>query len=52
MKIDEVAKGLEAGNGRRRQPLIDAGLRLAGLSAAASATNSLKIRKNENKSTR
>ena len=33
MKIDEVAKGLEAGNGRlvRRQPLIDPGLRLAGL---------------------
>ena len=32
MKIDEVAKGLEAGNGRlvRRQPLIDPGLRLAG----------------------
>lgn len=34
MKVDEVAKGLEAGNGRlvRRQPLIDPGLRLAGLS--------------------
>lgn len=32
MKVDEVAKGLEAGNGRlvRRQPLIDPGLRLAG----------------------
>ena len=32
MKIDEVAKGLEAGDGRlvRRQPLIDPGLRLAG----------------------
>jgi putative component of membrane protein insertase Oxa1/YidC/SpoIIIJ protein YidD len=32
MKVDEVAKGLEAGNGRlvRCQPLIDPGLRLAG----------------------
>ena len=30
MKVDEVAKGLEAGNGLlvRRQPLIDPGLRL------------------------
>jgi hypothetical protein len=30
--VDEVAKGLEAGNGRacRRQPLFYAGLRLAG----------------------
>ena len=34
MKVDEVAKGLEAGDGRlvRRQSLIDPGLRLAGLS--------------------
>ena len=34
MKVDEVAKGLEAGEGPacRRQPLIDPGLRLAGLS--------------------
>jgi hypothetical protein len=32
MKIDEVAKGLEAGNGLacRRQPLIDPDFRLAG----------------------
>ena len=32
MKVDEVAEGLEAGDGRlvRRQPLIDPGLRLAG----------------------
>lgn len=32
MKIDKVAKGLEAGDGRtfKRQPLIDPGLRLAG----------------------
>ena len=32
VKVDEVAKGLEAGDGRlvRRQPLIDPGLRLAG----------------------
>ena len=32
MNIDEVAKGLEAGNERlvRGQPLIDPGLRLAG----------------------
>ena len=32
MKVNEVAEGLEAGNGRlvRRQPLIDPGLRLAG----------------------
>ena len=32
MKVDEVAKGLEAGDGRsvRRQPRIDPGLRLAG----------------------
>jgi hypothetical protein len=31
MKVDEVAKGLEAGNGRlvRRQPLNDPGLGLA-----------------------
>jgi hypothetical protein len=32
VQIDEIAKGLEAGNGRLvwRQPLIDPGLRLAG----------------------
>ena len=32
MKVNEVAKGLEAGDGRlvRREPLIDPGLRLAG----------------------
>ena len=32
IKVNEVTKGLEAGNGRlvRRQPLIDPGLRLAG----------------------
>ena len=32
MKVDEVAKGLETGNGQlvRRQPLIDPGLRWAG----------------------
>jgi len=37
MKIDEVAKGLEARNGRdcRRQPLIDPGLSLAGLGVVA-----------------
>ena len=39
MKVDEVAKGLEAGDGRlvRRQPLVDPGLRLAGLSVGVVA---------------
>jgi len=39
IKVEEVAKGLEAGNGRlvRRQPLFDRGLRLTGLSVGVVA---------------
>lgn len=45
MKIDEVAKGLEAGDGRacRRQPLIDPRLSLAGLGVASSRRRNVSL---------